>query len=361
MTEGLTVCVVNFNGRAVLATTLRAVHDLTPRPVAIILVDNASTDGSVELVRAQYPDVRVIQLPANGGPGPAREAAFRAAATPLVGFVDNDVAPSPDCFARLAAALEATDRAALAMPRVVHADDPDTIQFEGARAHFIGLMALERAEARADPPAEGAHEISSIVTACFLVDRRRWGHARLQDPSFFMYHEDHDLGLRAGQLGHRMLAVPQGLCHHGRGTPGLSVRATSGYSPKRIAYMIANRWRILLTRYELRTLVLLSPALVLFELAQLVGSVAKGWGRSWLAAVGRILHDLPHIARERHAWAAQRRFGDGRVLEGGPLPFHPRLLCGSLEQTVGRFASAAASLNWQMVRRLLRDAPARPR
>ena len=130
----------------------------------------------------------------------------------------------------------------------------------------------------------------------------------LQDPSFFMYHEDHDLGLRAGQLGHRMLAVPQGLCHHGRGTPGLSLRATSGYSPKRIAYMIANRWRILLTRYELRTLVLLSPALVLFELAQLVGSVAKGWGRSWLAAVGRILHDLPHIARERHAWAAQRRF-----------------------------------------------------
>jgi hypothetical protein len=92
-----------------------------------------------------------------------------------------------------------------------------------------------------------------------------------------------------------------------------------------------------------------------------VGSVTNGWGRSWLAAVGRILHDLPHIARERHAWAAQRRFGDGRVLEGGPLPFHPRLLCGSLEQTVGRFASAAASLNWQMVRRLLRDAPAWPR
>ena len=122
MTEGLTVCVVNFNGRAVLATTLGAVHDLTPRPVAIILVDNASTDGSVELVRAQYPDVQVIQLPANEGPGPAREAAFRAANTPLVGFVDNDVTPAPDCFARLAAALEAADRAALAMPRVVHAE-----------------------------------------------------------------------------------------------------------------------------------------------------------------------------------------------------------------------------------------------
>ena len=361
MTEGLTVCIVNYNGRAVLATTLRAVHDLVPKPADIILVDNASTDGSVELVSEHYPDVRVIRLPLNGGPGPAREAGFRAATTSLVGFVDNDAAPAPDCFAVLAAALDATDRAALAMPRVVHADTPDTIQFEGARAHFIGLMALERAETPVDEPAEAAHDISSIVTACFLVDRHRWGRARLQDPSFFMYHEDHDLGLRAGQLGHRILAVPRGLCRHGRGTPGLSVRASSGYSPKRVAYMIANRWRILLTRYELRTLLLLAPALALFEVAQLAGSMSKGWGRGWLAAVGHILHDLPHIARERHTWATQRRFGDGRVLEGGPLPFHPRLLRGALERAVGRLASAAASLNWQMVRRLLRDAPASPR
>ena len=105
------------------------------------------------------------------------------------------------------------------MPRVVHADEPERIQFEGARAHFIGLMALERAEQPVDEPAAAAHAISSIVTACFLVDRRRWGGARLQDPSFFMYHEDHDLGLRAGQLGHRIVAVPRACAGTARARP----------------------------------------------------------------------------------------------------------------------------------------------
>jgi GT2 family glycosyltransferase len=244
------------------------------------------------------------------------------------------------------------------MPRVVYADEPGRIQFEGARAHFIGLMALEAAEQAVDGPAPAPRPISSIVTACFLIDRRRWGETRLQDPSFFMYHEDHDLGLRAGQLGHKIIAVPRALCHHGKGTPGLSARIANAYPPRRVVFMIANRWRILLTRYELRTLVVLAPALLTFELCQFVGAVAKGWTRSWAEAGMLIGKDLPGIARERRDWAARRRFGDGRILEGGALPFHPRLLGARLERQIGRIVSAALALNWRLVRRLLRDAAA---
>ncbi|MGD9509526.1 MAG: glycosyltransferase family 2 protein [Geminicoccaceae bacterium] len=361
MAGELTLCVVNYNGGEALPGVLRAVCGQEPRPAAVILVDNASTDGGLNLVRSEFPGVRILALPSNDGPAAAREAAFRAATTSLVGFVDNDVTPAPDCFARLAAALAANDRAVLAMPRVLHAGAPDIVQFDGARAHFIGLMSLEGAEMPLAEPPAGTHDISSIVTACFLVDRRRWGQFRLQDPSFFIYHEDHDLGLRAGQLGYRILAVPQAVCLHGKGTPELSIRALGGYSPRRIVLIIANRWRILLTRYELRTLLLLAPTLLLFELVQLVGSLGKGWAASWLAALGRTVRDLPSIARERHEWATQRRFGDGRVLEGGPLPFHPRLLTSPLQLAAGRWTSAAAALNWRMVRRLLRDAPALPR
>ena len=55
----------------------------------------------------------------------------------------------------------------------------------------------------------------------------------------------------------------------------------------------------------------------------------------WAEAARSIGKDLPRIARERREWAAQRRFGDGRILEGGALPFHPRLLSGPLERCVG--------------------------
>jgi GT2 family glycosyltransferase len=348
--------VVNYQGSDVLETTLTAVCAQKPPPAEIVMVDNASTDGSIAFVRKRFPAVRIIALTENRGPGPARETGFLAVDAELVGFVDNDVAPAPDCFRLLTEALQDADGAALAMPRVVHADDPATIQFEGARAHYIGLMALEAGEQPVAGPPPEAREISSIITACFLVDRRRWGRTRLQDPSFFIYHEDHDLGLRAGQLGHKILAVPRALCHHGKGTPGLSLRASNGYTSRRVVLMIANRWRILLTRYELRTLLLLAPALLMFELCQFAGAVAKGWTSNWLAAVAAIRADLPRIARERREWMAQRRFGDGRVLEGGALPFNPRLLTGAAQRKCGALISAATNLNWLLVRRLLRDA-----
>ena len=104
---------------------------------------------------------------------------------------------------------------------------------------------------------------------------------------------------------------------------------------------MANRWRILLTRYELRTIVLLAPALLAFELCQLAGAAAKGWFPNWLSAVRAVVAGFPEILRERRDWAAQRRCGDGRILEGGELPFNPKLLPGRVEKGIAALLSAA--------------------
>ncbi len=289
MSTGLTICVVNHQGRDVPAR-----HPGSGRRAAA--ARGRDRAGRQRVDRWQH------RLCPGAFPGhsdhrarrrivaPGRRAR-RGCAPPAPiwwALSTTTLRPSPTVFALLAEALASCPHAALAMPRVVHADRPGTIQFEGARAHFIGLMALEGAERPVDGPAPPPRPISSIITACFLVDRRRWGDLRLQDPSFFMYHEDHDLGLRAGQLGHVILSVPRAVCRHGKGTPGLSLRTGQGYSARRVVLMIANRWRILLTRYELRTLLLLAPALVTFELTQLAGSIAKGWFRE--LGCGRRLH-----------------------------------------------------------------------
>ena len=179
MRPSLTICVVNYQGYDVLPATFAAIRGQLPPALDVVLVDNASTDGSVAYVREYFPEIRIIELATNRGPGLAREAGLLAARTDLVGFVDNDVAPNPDCFHLLAAALRLDDGAALAMPRVVHADQPGTVQFEGARAHFIGLMALEDAEqpvqgrrlrrarsARSSPPAFWSTAAAGVTRAC---------------------------------------------------------------------------------------------------------------------------------------------------------------------------------------------------
>src|SRR5262245_45777787 len=137
MSPSLAICVVNYQGFDVLPATLAAVRDQLPPARDVLLVDNASTDGSVAYVREYFPDIHIIELANNRGPGFAREAGLLAARTDLVGFVDNDVAPDPDCFHLLSDALRLDESATLAMPRVVHSDQPGKVQFEGARAHFI--------------------------------------------------------------------------------------------------------------------------------------------------------------------------------------------------------------------------------
>ena len=92
MTPPVTLCIVNYNGERYLPRTLEAVRASGLRFDEVLLVDDASPDGSVALVRERWPEVTVLAQAKNGGPGAARNAGYAAARNDLVLFIDNDVA-----------------------------------------------------------------------------------------------------------------------------------------------------------------------------------------------------------------------------------------------------------------------------
>ncbi len=349
-----TLCVINYNGAAYLPATLDAVTADHGRFGEVLLIDNASTDESVALVRRDYPAVRVIERARNDGAGAARNTGYEAATFHRVLFIDNDVIPSPGCEAALHAALDRDPTAAIAMARVLYQDDPDTIQFDGASAHWIGLMSLHHADTSVDAAPSDTRPIDSLVTACFLIDRQRWGGGPLFDESFFYLHEDHELGLRTRLRGLTILAVPEATCLHRAGTPGMSLRETGRYTDVRIRNNILNRWLVVRKLYQGRTLVLLGPGLALFELVQLVGVVRKGWLRMWVRAWGAYRDRRATTEAARRAFAAERRLPDGAVLSGGPLPFTDALLAGRLQRWIKRMLEGVLELNWRLARRWLR-------
>ena len=87
----VTLCVVNYQGSKHLPTALLAASRSTLAFGEILVVDNASSDGSVSWLRSQYPEIRVLELDANLGPAGARNAGFEAAVHDLILFQDNDV------------------------------------------------------------------------------------------------------------------------------------------------------------------------------------------------------------------------------------------------------------------------------
>jgi GT2 family glycosyltransferase len=230
------------------------------------------------------------------------------------------------------------------MPRVLHATDPTTIQYDGAFAHFLGHMGLHNSERAAEGAEEATRPIGSIVTACFLLDRERWGDDAPFDERYVFSFEDHDFGLRSRALGHELLSVASARCLHGTGTPGLSFRRWQAYPERRVAYHIRNRWWTLLKNYQGRTLLLLAPAFALYESVQVLGCVRKRWLGHYGKSVRDTVGALPYLFSVRRAHQRRRLVPDRLLLAGGPLPFRPGVAAGRVDRAI------LSALDWTIAR-----------
>jgi GT2 family glycosyltransferase len=353
MTPPVTLCIINYNGERHLPRTMEAARRSALRFDEVLLVDDASPDRSVALVRECWPEVKILAQQTNGGPGAARNAGYRAARNELVLFIDNDVALTPECAGRLRSALLARPDAAAAMPRVLYADRPGVIQYEGADCHYLGLMALRRQDQPVAEAPTDVTETQSVVTCALLVHRGRRGTGLPFDPTFIFNYEDHDFGVRTRIAGHAVLAVPDATVLHGEGTAGLSFRQGRERSPIRVYCLIRNRWRILLQSFQLRSLLLLAPCLVVYEVVQLAGVAKKGWLGIWLRAAGWMLANPGTILRRRREVQRARRVSDRAFLVGGPLPFTPGLAAGGIERLIRDGLDRLVGGYWRVVRRLL--------
>ena len=351
--DHLALCMINYNGELYLEESLASVLVQSEKFEEILLVDNASEDRGLEIVRDQFPAVKVIQLDRNEGPAAARNVGFRAAGCDRIMFVDNDVTLGPDCADLLRRALDQNPRAAVVMPRVLYGRRRDTIQFDGADSHFLGLMALQNVNQPIEASTETTRTIGSVVTACFLIDRKRWGAQDPFDDSFFFNYEDHDFGLRTRALGHEILSVPAARCFHGEGTEGLSLRESGSYPRRRVYYLIRNRWQLVMKTYETKTLILLSPILLTYEIFQLAGVIKNRWLGEWLKAATWIVLHSAEILKKRQAVQKARVTPDREILTGGAIPFRADLTKSPVERMARSLLDHLASLYWKKVQNLL--------
>ena len=342
--------VCNFNGEAYLVDCLRSV--LAQAPDEVIVVDDASSDGSVALVRAQFPAVEVLVLDRNRGPCAARNAGMRAARNRWVLAVDNDAVLEPGVLAKLRAALEARPDACLAQTRSVLHAEPTRVHYDGGGFHYLGLIALRNFHApleRAD--GRGVVEADALVAICALLDRdvvlARGGY----DEELFYLAEDLDLSLRLKLAGERLLSVEDALVRHRGGTAGLSFRG-GRYPAQRVFLHARNRRRILLKCYRVRTLLLILPAFGLYELVWVAFALANGQLGQQIKGRLAFLGSLGSVLRARAAVQAQRKRNDRELLVGRPLVLSPALVARRSARALARGLDACLSAWWTLVRPL---------
>ncbi len=343
------LCIVNYNGMSMLPLVLPPALEIADRFAEIVVVDNSSTDGSQDYIRREFPSVRIVQRPDNPGPGAARNTGLVEAVSDLVLIMDNDVTLTASCVDHLVKALAEHPAAALAAPAIVYAHQRDTVQYDGAECHFLGLQTL----LDEDRPVEvvnrqGVRKVGSMVSCAFLVDRSRLREVEKFDESFFIYFEDHDYGVRLRALGYDVLSVPQAQCFHGKGTEGLSIRQTGKYTSRRVFFLIRNRWLFVLKNFSLRTLLVLTPLFLVYELTQFVMVIKKGWLREWWHSLTWVLGNLSSVLRERRRIQRLRRVPDRDMLIGGRIPFRAELTTSAFERLARQALDAVVVTYWKL-------------
>lgn len=210
-----TVVVINWNGRGYLQRCLDA---LLAQELAggfdVILADNASTDGSAELVRERYPEVRVLDTGGNLGFAGGNNAGIRAATGRHVVLLNNDTRVRPGWLAALVAAADADAMRGAVTSKLVFLDRPGVIQNAGSMLLTDGSGA-DRGAGEDDGGQYGAGaEVFAMCGAAVLLARPMLEDVGMFDETFFVYYEDTDLSWRMRLRGWSVWYEPAAVVEH---------------------------------------------------------------------------------------------------------------------------------------------------
>ncbi len=218
-TDVISVIIPNLNGAHYLTPCLESVfaQKVPGIGLEVHLIDNGSSDGSVEIVRERFPDARVIENKKNVGFTRAINQGLEASHGNWLLLLNNDTVMGESALAMLFAELKngATDLAG-AQPLMVKAEDPGILDSAGISLlpHFRAQDALQ-GHSLTDAPVETT-EIWGTCFACALIKRCVFGQCGNLDPDFFAEWDDVDFSLRARWHGWRFLLVPHALVFHHR-------------------------------------------------------------------------------------------------------------------------------------------------
>ncbi len=289
MSVGIAVVVVCHDNVEEVPVTLAAVLDQMGPGDEIIVVDNASGDGTAEAAMAIDARVKVVETGANLGFTGGCHAGARASGAELLLFLNPDAVPLDGCLAQLRAAdVEWPGWAA--WQAVVCLEDGEHVNSAGNPVHYLGFAWAGRLDEPVASLPVAPHVTGSLSGAALTIRRTAWDAIGGFDDEYFMYGEDVDLCLRLRLAGQEVGVVP-------------AARVRHSYSYEKGAYkwfyLERNRWRTVVGDYPTRLLLLLLPALLAFELALLAAATRGGWLRPKLEAQRTLLREVPALARRR--------------------------------------------------------------
>lgn len=327
----VSVIVVTYNSRPYLDACLSSLQQTLPDHSEIVVLDNASTDGTADYIAEHYPDVKLIANPDNLGFAAGNNLAVSYASGDYFAFINPDTQVEAGWLEPMLKLFEQDPTIGLITPKILLMQDHERVNTCGNNVHLTGL-ALCRGinKSSSDPELAEAIPVNAISGAAFMIRRELFLTLGGFDELMFMYMEDTDLSMRARLAGYHSFYTPDSVIYH-------DYRLRFG--TKKTFYQERNRYIMLLKLLRWRTLLLMLPTFLFSE--------AVTWGFI-ITKDRRNIANKPHAYRSvldlwgqimssRREMQARRRISDREMLE----ELHFRL---EFEQTGDDFVTKLAHL-----------------
>lgn len=309
---------------------------------ATLVVDNASSDGTVARVRALFPAVEIVESGENLGFGAGVNRGIRRALEKEAEFVyllNPDARVTPGFLAAAVAEMARDESIAGVQSLLLLEPDGALIDSAGNTIHFLGFGYCDQhRRSRSEAPAEST-EIAFASGAAVLLRLSALARVGTMAEELFLYCEDMDLCWRLRLAGHAIRLAPSSVVLH---------RHEFSRNPDKYFLLERNRWLVLLRLLSGRSLLVLALPLVATEIALLGIAARGGWLRQKLRALGALTRrdTRAFVARSRREIQGQRRRGDRELLR----PFTSRMeLDGGTPWLVERVANPVLGRLWRIL------------
>ena len=291
----VSIVIPNYNGMAFMEACMQAVLRDAPK-AELIVVDNASKDGSLEYTREHFPEARVLAMDQNYGFARAVNEGILAATRPYVILLNNDTEVEPGFTDALVGALEADARAFSAQAKLIQLQDP--LKLDDAGNFYCALgWAFARGKDKSSAEYEEQDEVFAACAGAAVYRKALFEEIGYFDEAHFAYLEDIDIGWRARIFGYRNLYVPKArVLHAGSGTSG------SRYNEFKVTLSSRNNIWIIYKNMPLLQLVLNLPFLLVGFGAKQLFFCKKKLGGTYARGILKGIRTCDREKKVRFMW-----------------------------------------------------------
>lgn len=312
--KDVTVAILSYNSlEAHLQRCVQAAVDAGCPEEQLLVIDNASTDGTKEWMAENWPGVRCAVVEVNVGPNRGRNRGLSEAKTPFVFLLDVDNELLSGMTGAVRDLFDEDPDIAIAAPLIVYPDRPEIMNYALTWFHYLGEATAPLNDKPMSDFGDEPLDCGTVTGCAMMIRKSLADEIEGFDEDLYFGKEDGEFCYRATMAGYRVVVTPKAhvLHHH-------LFRGDRYYN-----HQIAGRWYFILKNYQWSTLLLSGPALLVHELCLLLFLILKGRLDAFGSAIKHFVRFAPRIGPARAKAQSLRKVSDVYLLRGDNMVLPP--------------------------------------